>query len=143
MTAGQQVRLLEFTIRARSEELCRMRDAVRGCVEASGCSETPVADIVLVIDEACQNIIRHAYQGAPDPDSEIELRIDREGENLVFSLLDRAPRVEPEQVKGRELDDVRPGGLGTHFIRELMDQAEFLPRPGGTGNLLRMVKRIE
>ena len=141
MPAGSEGRLLDFTIRARSDELCLMRDAVRACVEANGCSETPTADIVLVIDEACQNIIRHAYKG--DPDGEIELQIDREGENLVFALLDRAPRIDPDQVKGRDLDDVRPGGLGTHFIEQLMDRADFLPRPGGTGNLLRMVKRIE
>ncbi|MBW2667559.1 MAG: ATP-binding protein, partial [Deltaproteobacteria bacterium] len=106
-----------------------MRAAVRACVEASGCSKTPTADIVLVIDEACQNIIRHAYKD--DPDGEIELRIDREGENLIFELLDRAPLIDTEKVKGRDLDDIRPGGLGTHFIRELMDQADFLPRPGG------------
>jgi len=141
MPAGNEGRLLRFTIRARSSELCRMRDAVRDCVAANGCGEIPTADIVLAIDEACQNIIRHAYKG--DADGEIELRIDREGENLVFALLDQAPLVDPEAVKGRDLDDVRPGGLGTHFIQELMDRAEFLPRPEGSGNLLRMVKRIE
>jgi sigma-B regulation protein RsbU (phosphoserine phosphatase) len=141
MAEGGAGRLLDFTIRARSEELCRMREAVRACVESSGCSEIPTADIVLVIDEACQNIIRHAYKG--DPDGEIELQIDREGENLVFALLDRAPPIDTERVKGRDLDDIRPGGLGTHFIRELMDRADFLPRPGGAGNLLRMTKRIE
>ena len=141
MPAAGEGRLLTFTIRARSDELCLMRDAVRACVESSGCSETQTADIVLVIDEACQNIIRHAYKG--DPDGEIELRIDREGEDLVFALLDQAPLVDTEKVKGRDLDDIRPGGLGTHFIRELMDQADFLPRPGGAGNLLRMTKRIE
>jgi len=141
MSDSRDGRLLEFRIRSRSDELCRMRDAVRGCLRASGCGEAPTADIVLVIDEACQNVIRHAYRG--DPDGEIELRIDREGDRLVFALLDRAPIVDPDEIKGRELDDVRPGGLGTHFIRELMDESEFLPRPGGTGNLLRMVKRIE
>jgi sigma-B regulation protein RsbU (phosphoserine phosphatase) len=141
MPADSGKRLLDFTIRARSEELCLMRNAVRACVEANGCSETPAADIVLVIDEACQNIIRHAYKG--DPDGEIELRIDREGENLVFDLLDRAPPIDTEKVKGRDLEDIRPGGLGTHFIQELMDRADFLPRPGGVGNLLRMIKRIE
>ena len=141
MASGDEGRLLNFTIRARADELCLMRDAVRACVEANGCSETPTADIVLVIDEACQNIIRHAYKG--DPNGEIELQVDREGENLVFALLDRAPPIDRGKVKGRDLDDIRPGGLGTHFIRELMDRADFLPRPGGAGNLLRMTKRIE
>ena len=42
----------------------------------------------------------------------------------------------------RERDDLRPGGLGTHFIGEVMDEVEFMPPPADGGNLLRMVKRI-
>lgn len=137
----QAERLLEFSIPARSDQMGKMRAAVRECVLACGCSETPTADIVLAIDEACQNIIRHAYKG--DPDDVIELTISREGESLIFDLMDHAPEIDPSKVKPRDLDDVRPGGLGTHFIRKVMDQADFLPRPGGTGNLLRMVRRIE
>jgi sigma-B regulation protein RsbU (phosphoserine phosphatase) len=118
-----------------------MRDAVRACLEANGCSEVATADVVLVIDEACQNVIRHAYKG--DSNGLIELAIDREGDDLVFSLQDHAPAIDPATVHPRELEDVRPGGLGTHFIRSLMDQADFIPRPEGGGNLLRMIKRIE
>jgi len=133
--------LLELHTPARSDQLCNIRDAVRACVAASGCSEESTADIVLAIDEACQNIIRHAYKG--NPEGVIELEIRREGEELVFSLLDSGPEVDPSQVKPRDLDDIRPGGLGTHFIQEVMDRADFLPRPGRGGNLLRMVRRIE
>ena len=39
------------------------------------------------------------------------------------------------------LEDVRPGGLGTHFIRAIMDDASFIPLPDGEGNLLELVKR--
>lgn len=133
--------LLRYRIPARSDRLGEMRAAVRDCVAACGCSEVPTADIVLAVDEACQNIIRHAYKG--DPDGVIELEIHRDGDELIFCLLDSAPAVDPATVKPRELDDVRPGGLGTHFIRNVMDRAEFLPSPRGAGNLLRMVRRIE
>jgi sigma-B regulation protein RsbU (phosphoserine phosphatase) len=119
----------------------RMRAAVRACVAACGCGEASTGDIVLAIDEACQNIIRHAYKG--DPDGVIELEICRSGDPLVFYLCDHAPEIDPRTVKPRDLDDVRPGGLGTHFIKEVMDRADFLPRPGGGGNLLKMVRRIE
>ena len=141
MARGGDGTVLDFRIRARSDQLGRMRTAVRECVEGCGCSETPTADIVLAIDEACQNIIRHAYKG--DPSGLIELEICREGGNLIFSLLDFAPEIDLSKVKPRDLDDIRPGGLGTHFIQKVMDRADFLPRPGGAGNLLRMVKRIE
>jgi len=43
-------------------------------------------------------------------------------------------------LKGRSLDEVRPGGLGLHFIRESMDEVEFTRKKGK--NLLRMVKYL-
>jgi sigma-B regulation protein RsbU (phosphoserine phosphatase) len=135
MAEKDEATLLEFRIPARSDQLGKMRAAVRECVEASGCSENPTADIVLAVDEACQNVIRHAYKG--DPEGVIELIIRREG------VFDSAPEIDPSKVKPRDLDDIRPGGLGTHFIQKVMDRADFLPRPRGNGNLLRMVKRIE
>jgi sigma-B regulation protein RsbU (phosphoserine phosphatase) len=141
MAGEGEVQVLDFSIPARSDQMGRMRAAVRACVAACGCSEASTGDIVLAIDEACQNIIRHAYKG--DPDGVIELEICRSGDQLVFYLCDHAPEIDPRTVKPRDLDDVRPGGLGTHFIKEVMDRADFLPRPGGGGNLLKMVRRIE
>ncbi|MGA8259306.1 MAG: ATP-binding protein, partial [Arenicellales bacterium] len=58
-------------------------------------------------------------------------------------LRDFAEPIDTSQVKPRPLDTIRPGGLGTHFMREVMDEVEFLPPPFGGGNLLRMVKRID
>ena len=141
MAGKDDVTLLEFRIPARSDQLGKMRAAVRECVEASGCSENPTADIVLAVDEACQNVIRHAY--GEEREGEILLRVEQRGDELVLSLMDFAPPIDPEKVRPRDLDDVRPGGLGTFLIREVMDSAEFVEPPPGCGNLLRMVKRIE
>jgi sigma-B regulation protein RsbU (phosphoserine phosphatase) len=133
--------LLDLDVPARPAELKGIRNAVRDCLEGCGCSAKTTADIVLAIDEACQNIIRHAYDGGPD--DRIELEIDRDGDQLIFRLIDFAPRIDPAKVRPRDLDDVRPGGLGTHFIRNVMDETEFLEPPSGRGNLLKMVRRID
>ncbi len=133
--------VLELRTAARAAELKRIRDAVRETALTQGCGSECAADIVMAIDEACQNIIRHAY--GKDRSGEIVLEVERQGEDLVFSLVDFAPRIDPARVKPRDLDDVRPGGLGTHLIREVMDSADFIEPPPGSGNLLRMVKRIE
>ncbi|MDJ0852116.1 MAG: ATP-binding protein [Myxococcota bacterium] len=132
--------LLELRFPARASELAGVRAAVRKLVVEVGCTDAAAVDIVMAVDEACQNIIRHAYRGGEPGD--IVLRIERAGGNLVFSLVDFAPRVDPRKVKPRDLDDVRPGGLGTFLIREVMDSADFVEPPPGCGNLLRMVKRI-
>ena len=125
---------------ARAAELRAVRDAVRREALAQGCSPECARDVVIAVDEACQNVIRHAYAGRED--GEIVIEIERAGEELVVSLRDFAPPVDPSRVRPRDLDDLRPGGLGTHLIRELMDGADFEPAPPGGGNLLRMRKRI-
>jgi sigma-B regulation protein RsbU (phosphoserine phosphatase) len=132
--------VVELRFPAEPRELKKVRAEVRKQALAAGCDERAAHDITMAVDEACQNVIRHAY-GA-ERKGDIVLRIDREGKELVFSLLDFAPRIDPAKVKPRDLDDVRPGGLGTFLIREVMDSAEFVEPPPGCGNLLRMVKRI-
>jgi sigma-B regulation protein RsbU (phosphoserine phosphatase) len=141
MTEIRSKRVLQLRFPARAAELKRVRDAVRESVEGCGCCAKSTADIVLATDEACQNIIRHAYHG--DSDNVIELEVEHRGDDLVFSLTDQAPTIDPSQVKPRDLKDIRPGGLGTHFIRRVMDEVEFLRPPSGRGNLLRMVRRID
>ena len=106
-------RVLELRVPARAGELKHVRIAVRSCAEAAGMGETGVQDVVMAVDEACQNVIRHAYgeEGAGD----MLLEVDRDDDTLVFCLKDFAPPVDPTQVKPRDLEEVRPGGLGTHL----------------------------
>jgi len=137
---GKADRLLELRVPARPDQLRRIRDAVRERALGCGCTRECAGDIVMAVDEACQNVIRHAYGG--DPEGEIVVEVERRGPELVISLIDFAPPVDPSKIRPRDLDDVRPGGLGTHLIREVMDSADFLRGPSGRGNLLRMVKRI-
>jgi sigma-B regulation protein RsbU (phosphoserine phosphatase) len=129
----------EWRFTARSDSLREIRAVVRQTVVDFGAADLCADDIVMAIDEACQNIIRHSYSG---DDGEIVIRIERNDADLVISLIDFAPKVDAESVRGRDLDDVKPGGLGTHLMRETMDEVEFAEAPPGCGNLLRMVKRI-
>jgi sigma-B regulation protein RsbU (phosphoserine phosphatase) len=118
-----------------------VRSAVREAAREAGCSERGADDVVLAVDEACQNIIRHAYGGPCE--SEIVLEMERRDGDLVLHLLDFAPCIDEEKVRPRDLEELRPGGLGTHFIRELMDEVSYERPPSGRGNLLRMARRID
>lgn len=124
---------------ARPERLRDIRRAVAETAGLLGCSDALVRDIVLAVDEACQNIIRHAYCGR---DGDIVVQVGRDDHRLVVRLIDFAPPVDIAKVCPRPLDELRPGGLGTHFIRAVMDEVDFLAPPAGAGNLLQMVKRI-
>jgi len=134
------VPLLSLHFEARPERLGEVREAVAGACRDAGCSEPCTRDVVLAVDEACQNVIRHAYHG--DPEGRIGLELSRDGDRLVVYLRDFAPPVERAAIRPRDLDDLRPGGLGTHFIHEVMDEEAFLDAEPGPGNLLRMTKRI-
>lgn len=130
---------LDCRFPARPDRLGEIRHAVAAAAGRMGCADGIVDDLVLAVDEACQNIIRHAYRGA---DGDIVVQLGCEFGRLVVRLVDFAPPVDAAAIGPRRLDEVRPGGLGTHFMRTVMDEVAFLPPPAGAGNLLQMVKRI-
>jgi len=125
---------------ARAEHLKDIRVAVGDAALRCGYSKEVASDIVLAVDEACQNVIRHAYGGTPGGEMIVEVR--RTGDGMEVALTDFAETVDPSTIKPRSLGDVRPGGIGTHFINEIMDEVRFLAPSGGHGNRLEMVKRI-
>jgi len=131
---------LELRFPARPDELRGMREALRERLRAWRLDEECASDVVMAVDEACQNVIRHAYRGEPDGFIELEVRC-AEGE-LRIAVRDFAPPVDPARIRPRPLDELRPGGLGTHLIRSAMDHTELGKPPSGPGNLLRMVKKL-
>ncbi len=131
--------VLSFHFEARADRLKGVREKMLECATRCGCSEALARDIVIAVDEACQNIVRHAYAGQGGP-AVLECRLV--GGDLEILLSDSAPAVDPATIKPRDLDDIRPGGLGVHFIRTVMDTVEFQPSPTGVGNLLRMTKKV-
>jgi len=120
--------------------LRRVRARLREALDAQGVGPELRDRLVLAVDEACTNIIRHAYCG--NCDETITLRLTRERDMLAFELRDRAPAVDPEKITARDLGDCRPGGLGVPFIRALMDDWQLVPGTDGKGNVLRMRKRL-
>ncbi|HRG15257.1 MAG TPA: ATP-binding protein [Pseudomonadota bacterium] len=132
--------LLRMEFAARAESLAEVRAAVQRALATQGIDARAAARIVLAIDEACANIIRHAYRGCGD--GRIALRIERHRERLRFRLRDRAPAVDPGCVRPRDLSECRPGGLGINIIDETMDHWRLRPLKRHCGNVLTMVRRL-
>ncbi|VAW81058.1 hypothetical protein MNBD_GAMMA13-738 [hydrothermal vent metagenome] len=132
--------LLAMTFCSRPSRLKLLRCVLRDVADIVCLNEEDTDAVVLAVNEACMNIIQHAY--AMRQDGKIELSVFRESDVLVFHLRDYAERVDPEKIKPRNLDDVRPGGLGIHLISELMDESCFLEPPVDGGNLFEMKKFI-
>ena len=82
-------------------------------------------ELVLAIAEAAQNIVKHAYKDFPNTDDKMLLQIKCNNGKLEIGFFDMGRPVDPTKVKHREIDNVKPGGLGTFFIQEIMDAVEF------------------
>ena len=131
-----------FEIRALAdpEQLSEIRTIVRSSVEDLGCDYHLTQKIVLAVNEACMNIIQHAYNN--EESGEFQISLKECNNKLYFTLTDSAEHIDLESVKSRNLDDIRPGGLGLHFIKEVMDEFRIGHLEGEKGNYLEMVKSI-
>jgi serine/threonine-protein kinase RsbW len=122
--------------------LSAVRAAAERLAEAMGFAESEQRSIVRALDEALSNIIRHCYCGKTDRPIAVQFREVHAGAasqvGLEMVLTDEGPSVDYAKLQGRELNEVRPGGLGLHLIRESMEQVEFSRRNGK--NRLRLVK---
>ncbi len=96
--------------------------------------------IILSLDEAITNVMRHAYKN--NTEELIELEIKQQNNTLVFYLRDFAPEVYDCQIKPRDLANPLPGQMGINFIDTIMDSWEFATPKDGYGNLLIMKKEI-
>jgi len=132
--------LMQLAFRSAPDRLKMVRAGVIAAACACGFNTDDADDIALAVDEACANIIVHAYGGRGN--AEIVLDIYRLRGGIQLRLRDFGPPVAPEAIQPRPLDAVRPGGLGAHFIREIMDEARLERAADGRGNVLNLTKRI-
>lgn len=133
-------RLVEIAFPAQPESLRQIRALVADVSQRAGCTPEVVEQLVLALDEACSNIIRHAYLG--DPLGRILVSIDQEQQQLVFRLRDFAAGVDVSRIRPRPANPERPGGLGLKLIDSIMDHWAIEKPHDGQGNLLVMTKTI-
>ena len=130
----------DFEINTAS--LREIRDFSRNIFDRSKDLSSKKDDLVLAIAEAAQNIVKHAYNGGPHTDK-MRVRISLNNNNLQIDLFDKGKPAIPENIKPRALDDIKPGGLGTFFIGQIMDQVVFkTKKEEGWINHLVLTKKI-
>ena len=136
--------LLNLEMRSHPGLLCVVRGAMEPLMEMLGLSESERRSIIRAVDEALSNIIRHSYRGRPDKVIDVSCRSlqpharTKTGQGVEILLFDCGPAIDPAKLHGRPLDEIRPGGLGLHIIRDTMDSVEYTRT--GRFNRLRMVK---
>ena len=109
----------------RSSSLKDVRTFCREVFEKLHIQEDLKDELVLAIAEAAQNIVKHAFKNSADANELMVVQISCENDKLQIAFYDRGTPVDPKKVKHRQIDNVKPGGLGTFFIQEIMDVVEF------------------
>ena len=99
-------------------------------------------ELVLAIAEAAQNIVKHGYKGIKETSDRMEIKISLKDGELEIGFFDKGKKVVPENVQHRKLDDIKPGGLGTFFIKQIMDNPVFKKDQTGWVNHLILTKKI-
>jgi serine/threonine-protein kinase RsbW len=105
--------------------------------ELSGMAESAIEDVKLAVDEACSNVIKHAYKEVAN--QKIILRFKTSSKGFEVIIDDNGIKVLPESLVGRDLEDIRPGGLGIHFIKKVFDVFAFDDKKK-KGNRLRLLR---
>ena len=135
-----------FTLQVPSStgNLAMIRDFVTSVGEQAGMSPTEVAQLELAVDEACANVIEHAY--GHDTTKEVSVRATIDGDKMEIDVTDTGQGFDPTAIEQLELErlvsDRKTGGLGMRLMKSLMDEVHYEIIPG-TKNELRMIKRLK
>lgn len=130
----------------RFDSLAAISEFVTRAARTAGLDACAVDEVQLAVDEACSNVVEHAYGGEGRGDIECTCRVDDGG--LTVILRDHGQPFDPSRVpEPNPCPDLYDetctgGGLGLFFMHQLMDQVHFEFTPD-SGNVLTMVKRKE
>lgn len=129
---------LALSLPSHPRYLCVLQGFLGSLLGGLNFSGSEVMRITLAVHEACANIIEHGYQG--DTGQRIDLTVVITPDDLTVEIRDYGSKPDLSTIQPRALQDVRPGGLGTHFMRSIMDSVTYDLSPD-VGTLLRMTKR--
>ena len=112
----------EFPV--ESSSLKQIRNFAREVLAKDNKFDATKDDVVLALAEAAQNVVKHAFNGKPTGDT-MRVEISFKDNQLIIEIYDKGKPVIPEYIKPRKIDDIKPGGLGTFFIGQIMDEVIF------------------
>lgn len=131
-----------LTIPASTEYLSDVRDFVADFAAGAGFSDAAIEEVRLAVDEACTNVIKHAYQY--DSEQKLDITVGKNKSEMWVSVTDEGISFDPKKYTepdlAKRIKQKRPGGFGIYLIKKFMDKVEY--KHLGSVNELRMSKKI-
>ncbi len=118
----------ELVVSSSTNKLSEIRDFISSVAKESGFNEEDVGKIILAVDEACTNVIKHAY-GESSTKGKIYLSVNFASNKLTIVIVDRGLHFEPGKIPEPDLEkyykEKRKGGFGMFLMRKLMDEVNY------------------
>ena len=128
---------------SQSDNLSIIREVVAKVAGIVGFDSDDISKIELAVDEACANVIKHAY--GKNSGQTIDVQIKTDNKKLMVIVSDKGKGFKPENLQFPDmkeyLSEMRVGGLGIYLIETLMDKVDFDVRPG-VKNQVKMIKYL-
>lgn len=140
---GTNVQAVKVELPSQTDYISLVRQFVGGVAKKAGFTDIDIEKIELALDEACSNVLQHAYKFETNNRYEIELIVDKLKLDIIitdqgdsFQFHDHvAPDIE------QHISELNVGGLGIFIMQQMMDEVRYESLPD-SGNVLRMVKYI-
>ena len=121
--AGNENVPVTLTVPSHPKYLYVVRSALYPILVDAGFGRKDARRIILAVDEACSNIIKHAYEG--DHTKTITLTVTDNADRFTVRIRDYGRKADTATIAPRDLADIRPGGLGTLFIEAAFDAVTY------------------
>ena len=129
---------LVFEILSHPAYISLVRNAAARILGSRGIETKLISEIQVALSEAVSNVIRHTYKN--DQTQKINVDMSLTGDLFEAVIRDFGPKVDPTRMVGRALENIRPGGLGIHFMKTVFNEVQWDDMP--TGNQLVMKKKL-
>ena len=133
----------ELKVKSSTENLSAIREFVRQATDENNLSKEIAGKIVLAVDEACTNVVKHAYRYSPEGDITVHIEIDED--KFIVSITDNGLTFDPELVPDPDIKkyqkERKVGGLGMFLMKKLMDEVTYESLPHNCNQVV-LVKHI-
>ncbi len=132
----------DISVKSSTEELSAIRNFIRESITPAGVADDAVDKIILAVDEASTNIVKHSYHYAKD--KEIRVHLALEPDSCTVTILDYGDSFDPNEIPKPDmkqyLEEKRVGGLGLYLMRTLMDEVQYTSYEGKYNKLILIKK---
>ncbi len=117
----------DLVVKSSTDNLSLIREFAKTTASECGCGEELTGKIILAVDEACTNVIKHAYKYSSTGDIDIKIKLNKS--KLIISITDSGEHFNSDSVPTPNLAEYqkqkKSGGLGIFLMKKLMDEVNY------------------